>query len=138
MTATIKSRIAKGGEEVAVDFLKKNGYRILERNWRSGRFGEIDIIAQEKNGLIVFVEVKTRRMRTTDFGIPEQGFEAVNWRKRRKIAITAASYLAKKQGVEQPARFDAIVVCFSGAGYSLEKQTAGCPQITHVKAAFYP
>lgn len=51
--------IGKNGEELAVKFLEKNGFKILETNKRFSRFCEIDIIAQEKDTL-VFVEVKTR------------------------------------------------------------------------------
>jgi len=50
--------LGKKGEDLAADYLRKKGYRILKRNWRSGR-NEVDIIA-DNNEYIVFVEVKTR------------------------------------------------------------------------------
>jgi putative endonuclease len=55
------------GENLAVSLLQKHGYHILERNYRSGRWGELDIICLE-GGDLVFVEVKTRR--GTQFGQP--------------------------------------------------------------------
>ncbi|MBY0356857.1 MAG: YraN family protein [Candidatus Obscuribacterales bacterium] len=130
MPDSIKTRIAKGGEDAAVAFLEKQGYEILDRNWRSGRFGEIDIIARDRKGLLVFVEVKTRKV-GNDFGIPESGFTAVDWRKQRKITFTATSYLAKKRLVERARRFDAIIVSF----VSLE--TIAQAQIIHVTEAFH-
>ncbi len=58
--------VGKAGEDNAVKYLQKQGYRILERNFRC-RFGEIDLIARDK-GVLVFIEVKTRRSRA--FGPP--------------------------------------------------------------------
>ncbi len=58
--------LGKQGEEIAADFLKKKGMKILERNFRTP-FGEIDVIT-EKNRKLHFVEVKTRR--STKFGKP--------------------------------------------------------------------
>lgn len=130
MPDSIKTRIAKGGEDAAAAFLEKQGYKILERNWRSGRFGEIDIIARDRKGLLVFVEVKTRKA-GADFGIPESGFTAVDWRKQRKITFTAASYIAKQRFAERSRRFDAIIVSFA----SLE--TIEQAQIIHVTEAFH-
>lgn len=72
------------GERIASEFLKKKGYKILGRNFRS-KFGEIDIIAQE-GGVLVFVEVKTRWSKK--FGAPE---EAVTPWKLRSI-IKAGEY----------------------------------------------
>ena len=62
-----KQEIGKKGETVAVRYLKKQGYRIVEQNYRS-KVGEIDIIARDKQSL-VFVEVKTRT--NEKFGLPE-------------------------------------------------------------------
>ena len=60
--------LGKFGEELAVDFLEKNGYEILETNWTFDK-AEIDIIAQKENILAV-VEVKTRS--SLDFGLPQE------------------------------------------------------------------
>lgn len=70
------------GEELAVKFLKKKGYRIISRNFKSP-IGEIDIIAEDL-GTFVFVEVKTRS--DESFGYP---FEAVNYKKREKLRRVA-------------------------------------------------
>ncbi|MEE8424042.1 MAG: YraN family protein, partial [Thermodesulfobacteriota bacterium] len=66
------------GEELASKFLKKQGYKIVEKNFRTS-LGEIDIIALDK-GTITFVEVKTRK--STAFGYPQ---EAVGLKKQKKI-----------------------------------------------------
>ncbi|MET0243650.1 MAG: YraN family protein [Flavitalea sp.] len=77
--------IGKNGEDQATDFLEKNGFIILERNWRY-RHGEIDIIATRDNTLHI-VEVKTRT--STTFGFPE---ESIDDRKMQKLMITATAY----------------------------------------------
>ena len=56
---TQQQKIGKKGEDLAVKFLKKKSYKIIERNFRAGKYGEIDIIAKDKDEL-VFVEVKTK------------------------------------------------------------------------------
>ncbi|MGB9715059.1 MAG: YraN family protein [Thermodesulfovibrionales bacterium] len=107
------------GENIAVKFLEKNGYRIIKRNHKT-HIGEIDIIAQDGD-TIVFVEVKTRG--NDSFGRP---FEAVNKRKREKLKNLALQYL-KKQGKEIPLRFDVLSIFSSNKG---EKE------IEHIKDAF--
>lgn len=94
------------GEEMAGMFLKKNGYIILECRYRC-KLGEIDIIAK-KNGVIVFIEVKTRR--NTHFGLPA---EAVGYRKQSKIIKTAWQYLLYSHNQQMPFRFDIIEVILS-------------------------
>ncbi len=74
------------GEKLAADFLKKHGYKIIQRNFRC-RGGEIDIIAQHKECL-VFVEVRTKR--SSGFGTPE---ESVSFIKREKLVSLANTYL---------------------------------------------
>ena len=81
--------LGKQGEEIAADFLKKKGMKILERNFRTP-FGEIDVIT-EKNRKLHFVEVKTRR--STKFGKP---FEAVNRAKLNHITHSIEFYLKGK------------------------------------------
>ena len=95
-------RLGTTGEELAVNFLKKRGYTILERNYRNA-FGEIDIVARHR-GTLVFVEVKTRM--TDDYGKP---FEAVDSRKQKKMKTTALMYL-KRFRKEVPARFDVVSI----------------------------
>jgi putative endonuclease len=94
------------GETIAAAYLKKNGYRILETNFRCS-LGEIDIIARDKEEL-VFVEVKTRK--SQDLGYPEQ---AVGIKKQKKISQLALFYLQKKNLTNAKARFDVVAVMMS-------------------------
>ncbi len=98
-----KKDLGQQGENAAVDFLTRQGYRILERNFHN-KLGEIDIIALD-DGVICFIEVKTRR--TAVSGTP---FEAISRIKQFKIAQLALSYLKYKKLLDQPARFDVIAV----------------------------
>ena len=86
------------GEEYTAKYLKKSGYKILERNYHS-RFGEIDIIASKK-GVIAFVEVKTRGENA--IYAPR---EAVDFYKQQKCIKTAEYYLINNPSELQP-RFD--------------------------------
>jgi len=81
-----RQQLGKSGETTAVQYLKKNGYRILEQNYRTD-LGEIDIIAKDKDTL-VFIEVKART--SYRFGDPKY---AVTQKKQRKISMVALSYL---------------------------------------------
>lgn len=103
-----KERISKGkiGEEIAAGFLIKEGYKVLERNFRCP-LGEIDIVALD-SGTLVFVEVKTRS--SNSFGLPE---EAVNHRKQHQMAKVAQLYIARKKLFNNPARFDVVAVTIS-------------------------
>lgn len=76
----------KQGEEMAVQFLKENGYSIIDQN-NSTKFGELDIIAT-KNNILVFVEVKFKQ--TDDFGTPE---EMIGKNKLMQVQRTAEMYL---------------------------------------------
>ena len=96
-------QIGKRGEDLAVEFLERNNYNILERNYRN-RIGEIDIIAKD-GGVLCFIEVKTR---TSDsFGFPE---EAISRAKQRKISQTVLAYLKAHKISEEDFRFDSIAV----------------------------
>lgn len=89
-------------ETKACEFLKTQGFSVLERNFRC-RQGEIDIIAEEA-GYLVFVEVKYRR--TSASGSP---IAAVNYNKQRKISRVALYYLTKNGYPETtPCRFDVV------------------------------
>jgi putative endonuclease len=96
------------GELAAVSFLKQNGYKILETNYRCA-IGEIDVIAREKNEL-VFVEVKTRK--SGEMGYPE---EAVGIKKQKKMSQLALWYLQNKAINNANARFDVIAITVSGS-----------------------
>lgn len=91
------------GEALAVDFLKKKKYKILETNF-SNHIGEIDIIAQQKN-TIVFVEVKRRLSK--DYGAP---IEAVTTSKQNKIRKVAEIYLMLNEKSLSDVRFDVVEV----------------------------
>jgi len=97
-------RLGEKGEGVAVQFLKKQGYKIITQNYKT-RIGEIDIIAREGDTL-VFVEVKTRE--SIAYGKP---FEAVDYFKKRKIVNVAMLYLKKMKEIP-PCRFDVISICY--------------------------
>ncbi len=105
--ANHKQHFGSQGEELAVRHLKKKGYKIIERNYKT-RVGEIDIIARHK-GQIVFAEVKTRR--TGRYGHPKH---AVTLPKQRKISMVALTYLKKQKAVEAKARFDVITIQWRG------------------------
>ncbi|WP_432400603.1 YraN family protein [Wukongibacter sp. M2B1] len=98
-----RKNIGDIGENRAVEFLKKKGYKILSRNYRC-RFGEIDIIAKDRN-CFVFVEVKTRR--DTSYGRP---VEAISRVKISRIVKTLNFYLAQNRIYDSDIRIDAIEV----------------------------
>ncbi len=96
-------RLGIEGEDLAADFLKGKGYRIVARNYKTP-IGEIDIIAKDKDTL-VFAEVKTRA--DSSFGYP---FEAVTSRKREKIKKISLYYLKNVCKKEVPLRFDVLSI----------------------------
>ena len=98
--------LGESGEEAAFEFLRKKGYRILERNYKTP-LGEIDIIAQDKEKL-VFVEVKS--LSYTSYILPQ---EMLNKRKQEQIIRVALSYLKAKGLKDADCRFDCVAVVFS-------------------------
>ena len=100
---TRKITTGKEGEKIAAAYLEKNGYRIIEINFRCP-IGEIDIIAKEKSDL-VFVEVKTRK--SIALGYPEQ---AVGIRKQKKMSHLALWYMQKRKIADTNARFDVVAI----------------------------
>ncbi len=100
-----KKEIGRFGEEIAEDFLKRKKYKILEKNFQN-RFGEIDIIAKDKNQL-VFVEVKLKT--NPYFGLPEEEF---NFYKKKKLKKTIKSYLMEKKIKDENWRVDLIAIEF--------------------------
>lgn len=94
--------VGKTAEDKTSAFLRKNGYKILKRNY-SCRFGEIDIIA-EKEEYIIFIEVKARKK-----GSLVSPIEAVDSKKVKRIMLTAEDYISKTETVLQP-RFDVAEV----------------------------
>lgn len=98
-----KKLLGRVGEKTATEYLKKKGYKILERNYKNP-FGEVDIVAKD-NEYTVFIEVKTRT--TEDFGT---GSEAVDFRRQQRYIRAAKFYLLQKGKTETPARFDVIEI----------------------------
>lgn len=113
-----KKRLGKKGEDLAFNFLKKNGYQILERNFRI-RGGEIDIIARDKE-VLVFVEVKTRY--SHEYGLPS---ESMTYFKLRSLLKTAQFYIQKIKWGDRQYRID-----FVGIDYSVSKDI---PKIELIK-----
>lgn len=102
------------GEEQAKRYLRKKGFKILECNYQC-RFGELDIIAKDKSGL-VFCEVKTRSVGM--IALPQ---ESVSYTKRQKMIKTALFWLHANKIEEQPMRFDVIAITAGSDGkYSVE------------------
>lgn len=93
----------KLGEDMAERFLRRQGYKILSRNWRCA-IGEIDIIAREKE-FTVFVEIKTRRSVT--FG---PGYSSVTSAKQLKLIRLAHVYLKRYGLTEKPCRIDIVSI----------------------------
>ena len=117
-----RHRLGARGEQLAVDFLKRLGYRIIAQGHRK-KLGEIDVIAVDGQ-CMVFVEVKTWRSNAE--ADPSM---AVDQSKQDKITRTALVYLKRHGLLNQPARFDVItVVCAEEQG--------GEPKIRHYKSAF--
>jgi len=104
--------LGKEGEDRAARFLSKQGYKILERNYRT-RTGEIDLIALHQ-GTVAFVEVKTRT--NNAFGAPEL---AVTPQKQRRMVKAALGYIKYKKLHQVPCRFDVVAIS-AGAEQEME------------------
>lgn len=110
------------GEALAAEFLRSKRYKIVASGYRS-RFGEIDLIAQNRKYL-VFVEVKLRR--SADFATAR---EYVNKAKQDRIRVTASMYLADHPTALQP-RFDVVEI------YAPDGVNSAKPTVTHLEGAF--
>ena len=111
----------KTGEQLAVEFLEKSGYEILEKNWRFKKF-EIDIIAK-KNKTLIIAEVKTRH--GNHFGEPE---EWVTRAKQKNLIQGAQAYILQKD-IDFETQFDIISIVIA---------SNGTHKINHIQDAFYP
>ena len=100
------------GERLAARFLEKQGFRILDRNYRN-RLGEIDILAEDR-GTLVFVEVRT--LKASAGHSPE---ETIQWKKQQRISRTALAYIQYKRLEDRPARFDVVSITLDGTGSTL-------------------
>jgi putative endonuclease len=111
--------LGKAGEDLALDFLSRRGYRIIARNYRT-RYGEIDIIAVDGD-TFCFIEVKMRRQ--IRYGAPE---ESVSRLKQRHMVRAATCFLKDRDLLERPSRFDVVSVDHTGPD----------PKIELIQAAF--
>ena len=98
-----KKLLGRAGEKLAVDFLRKKGFKILKTNYKSP-VGEIDIIAEDKSA-IVFIEVKTRS--SDNYGSP---CESVDSKKQEKYYKIATYYLQKEKKIDSECRFDVVEI----------------------------
>ncbi len=113
--------VGSAGEILATSYLKKLGYKIIEKNFRL-RYGEIDIIAKDRD-CICFIEVKTR---TSDKFIAP--FESVNKKKQKKIIALANMWLSNKGLNHLRCRFDIISLLLDKKYSVIEME--------HIKDAF--
>ena len=115
------NELGKWGEDTAADYLQRNGYTIVERDWKSGH-RDLDIIALDgEHDELVFVEVKTRRNRL--FADPEV---AVGYQKIRNLQ-QAANHYVKYRNVSQNIRFDLVTLVGTPDGNT---------EIEHIENAF--
>lgn len=115
-----RRRLGQAGERLAEQRLVASGFELLERNWRAGRSGEIDLIARDGDCLVI-VEVRTRRGQA--FGSAE---ESVTPRKQAQLQSLAAAYCAQA-GWEGPVRIDVVALTLSLQGELTE--------VRHIKDA---
>ena len=117
--STAKALGNRGEAEVA-RYLRRKGYTLLASQWRC-RFGELDLVARDRRGIVCFVEVKLRS--DTAHGLPR---EAVDRRKQERLRTAAALYLSTHD-IDAPARFDVAEV------YCPEN---GAPNVVYLEDAF--
>ena len=114
-----KTKIGQGAENMACEYLIKQGYKILEQNWRFKHL-EIDIIA-EKDNLLVVVEVKYRQ--SVSFGEPEV---FVN-KQKQKFLIEAINQYIRQKDIDREVRFDIIAI----------SKLSDTLYLNHIEDAFY-
>lgn len=113
------NELGKLGEEMAVEFLKKEGYIILETNWTFQK-AEIDIIAKKEN-ILAIVEVKTRS--SLDFGLPQDFVKT----KKIQLLVKAVDAFVNERDLDFEVRFDIIAIHKEGKSFNIE----------HLVDAFY-
>jgi len=123
MRGILQKLLGNRGERLAIRFLKKKGFRIIARQYRTKQ-GEIDIVAADGDA-IVFVEVKTRS--NLKAGHPT---EAIGHRKQKKLTNLALGFLKKHKALDQPARFDVVSIVIPKDGRK--------PMVEHYPNAFSP
>ena len=95
------------GERIAERWLRRQGWRVLQRRFRSGH-RDIDLVV-ERDGTVAFVEVKARR--GARFGDP---VEAVNWNKQRQLVKSAVTWIDRHGRPAESYRFDVVGVLIEG------------------------
>ena len=109
------NELGKKGEELAVEYLRENGYKILDRNWTFQK-AEIDIIA-EKDNILAIIEVKTRS--STDFGLPQDFVKP----KKIQLLVKAVNAYINDREIDFEVRFDIIAVQRNGESFAIEHLT---------------
>ena len=113
------NELGKLGEELAVDFLEKNGYEILETNWTFQK-AEVDIIAQ-KGDILAVIEVKTRS--SLDYGLPQEFVKP----KKIQLLVKAINEYITQNEIDVEVRFDIIAIHKENNDFTLE----------HIEDAFH-
>jgi len=106
------NELGKLGEELAVEYLQKNGYAILETNWTFQK-AEIDIIAKKEN-ILAIVEVKTRS--SLDFGLPQDFVKT----KKIQLLVKAVDAYVNEKDLDINVRFDIIAIHKEGKSFAIE------------------
>jgi putative endonuclease len=108
------------GEDLAAEHLVSRGYKILHRNWRTGK-KEIDIVAEDGE-CIVFAEVKTR-----SWDMQLHPGELITYDKQRMLIYAAENYI-KKYNINKESRFDVVIIIIKDKNF----------EVDHREGAFYP
>jgi len=116
------------GEDAALSYLKRKGFRLLERNLRLGRSGELDLVMLD-HGTLVFVEVKAMLA-----GEAIRGLDHIGAFKQRKLIELATIYLQRAAQLRQPIRYDAVR--FDAIEVAFPDHTLRQPQVKHLPDAF--
>ena len=119
MALDLRGSFGRRGEDLACDELRRRGYAIVERRFRT-RHGELDIVARDGD-VVVFVEVKART--NGNFGTP---LESVTWQKRQRLSRMAVQYLAHRRLESALCRFDVVAIT----------EDAGATRVEVVQNAF--
>ncbi|MBN1563440.1 MAG: YraN family protein [Anaerolineae bacterium] len=115
----LRQTLGQRGEDFVAAELRRTGYTILARNWRHGKHGELDIVARYgQGGVIVFVEVRTRRG-PVDVAV-EQAFASVNARKRAQLLRLADAFLAAHDLHQVDWRITIAAVGYEHGTFTLE------------------
>jgi putative endonuclease len=126
--------LGKYGESLVCKSLRGQGWQIVARNWRAGRYAELDIVARDPQGQLVFIEVKTRRRRSREDSSCT-GFQSIHWRKRLKIVTSARVFMAQYCQNDAAGRFDVVVVQLPLDTAGGQNSLSG-PVLTHIIDAF--